>query len=158
MREWTFETKGAMVNPDCAVAAMLDKRYGLSHTMSPRSDFLPRGREGSRRLCRRSVHSERRRVESGALVDVCGIVSPSVWLNGMGAPFAESFGLVTSFRVLTQRRFRGHEVDFDRLADEQCGVRLNCFGRTDADRFFLKESGLDVVCDFGKYLFRSNFT
>ena len=116
MREWTFETEGIMVNPDCAVAAMLDKRYGLSHTVSPRSDFLPRGREGSRRLCQRSVHSERRRVESGALADVCGIVSPSVWLNGMGTPFAEAFDYVK------------RESVEERLAKTEAseGLRLSC--------------------------------
>ena len=154
--DWQFETKGSMANPDCMVATMLAQRYGLNHNVGPRRDF--RDERGDldayvKDACMANA------MESSLvrLQQFAGLRSSSVCLNGMGAAFAKSFGFASSFRVFMQRKFRGTEIDFDHLNDEQYRAGYDCFGHADADRFYLNEDGLDVVREFRKYLFRFNY-
>lgn len=150
--QWSFETKGLEGNPDCIVAKMIGEKYGLNQSVTPRTGFkddVGDLDEYVKEFCMaNAMESSLVRLQRFA-----GIRSSSVLLNGMGAAFAKSFGFASSFQVFMKRKFRGKTVDFGNLTDEQYAVGYDCFGHADADRFILKESGLDVVREFRKRLF-----
>ncbi|WP_329383441.1 hypothetical protein [Anaerofustis butyriciformans] len=154
--DWDFTTKGTMKNPDCIVADMLGKQFGLNYKIEPRKHFKEKVDDIDgyvKDICMANA------MESSLvrLNNFQGMRTNEVCLNGMGAVFAKSLDFASSFKIFMQRKFRGQNIDFDNLTDEQYNQGYDCFGHADVDRFFLKESGLDVVKEFRKYLFKFNY-
>ena len=154
--EWTFITKGREDNPDCIIAKLLAEKFHLNHNCTPRKLFneeVENPEDFIKEVCKANA------MESSLvrLNTFMGNQKDDVCLNGMGAAFAKSFGFADAFQINMKRKFRGKEIDFNKLDDSEYAVGYDCFGHADADRYFLNEEGLNVVRNFRKYLFEFNY-
>lgn len=86
-----------------------------------------------------------------------GVENEEVCLNGFGAILVKSLGDAQAFQIFMRRHFKGKNIDFNNLTWDEQKIGYNCYGYSDAARYYLTDNGISATHSYRKYVFEFSY-